>query len=271
MTAQDKLKSRIGNGLHICVGLDSDIKKIPKHLLSYDDPVLEFNRLLIENTYKEVCAYKINTAFYESSGIDGLRTMEETIKIIPNDILIIGDAKRGDIGNTSRKYAQSIYDCFKFDSTTLHPYMGYDSISPFLEYKDKINFILALTSNPGSNDFEKLQSDNKYIYEHVIKKCSEWNTNKNIGIVFGATNPDELKNAIDDFGNLFVLLPGVGAQGGDLEKIVSTFEKKKNINYIINVSRAIIYSDSEEEFHLHAKNKLIEYNEQIFNILKRYY
>ena len=249
MTAIEKLKNKTIAGMHICVGLDTDIKKIPKHLLGNADPIFEFNKIIIENTALYACAYKMNFAFYEKNGVKGIETIYKTLELIPPDILTIADAKRGDIGNTSEMYAQSIYDHFHFDSVTLHPYMGFDSLSPFLNYKDKINFILALTSNSGSVDFEKQKLTNgKYLYQFVIEKVNEWNTNSNCGIVFGATNSEELNENITAFKSLPVLLPGVGTQGGSLEEVVKTFTEHNNCNYLVNISRALIYTDNTSKF-----------------------
>ena len=249
MVALEKLSKKTAAGMHICVGLDSDINKIPQHLLGNTDPILEFNKIIIENTALNACAYKMNFAFYEKNGEKGIETLFKTLELIPADILTIADAKRGDIGNTSELYAQSIYNNFHFDSVTLHPYMGFDSLSPFLNYKDKINFILALTSNSGSADFEKQKLTNgKFLYQFVIEKVNQWNTNSNCGIVFGATNSEELKDNIATFKSLPVLLPGVGAQGGSLEEVVKTFTDHNNINYLVNVSRALIYTDNTVKF-----------------------
>lgn len=268
MKAIDKLKRRLDEGKHICVGLDSDRNKIPSQLKNDKDGIYKFNKAIIESTREEVCAYKVNLAFYENEGMKGFEALERTMDILPDDILIIGDAKRGDIGNTSLMYAQSIYNHFGFDSITLHPYMGYDSLQPFLEYNDKLNFVLALTSNPGSEDFEKLKlSDGRFLYEEVIKKCNDWNTNENIGIVFGATNPDELKKNIHLFESLYTLLPGIGAQGGSLEDVVESFNTAENNRFLINVSRAIIYAEDSASFENAAYQKLIAYNNQIKRIL----
>ena len=268
MTAIEKLSAKTSNGYHICVGLDSDLKKIPVHLHTSPNPILEFNKIIIENTYREAAAYKVNFAFYEKDGFQGLETIHRTLELIPKDVLAIADAKRGDIGNTSHMYAQSIYDHFQFDAITLHPYMGFDSLSPFLEYKSKLNFILALTSNSGSADFEKQKlATGKYLYQYVIEKVNEWNQNKNCGIVFGATNIDELNANIDSFGNLPILLPGVGAQGGSLEEVVKTFSHKKNPNFLINISRALIYPDSPEKFEIKVLQTIKEYNSAVHSIV----
>lgn len=270
MKASEKLLKKFDEGLHICVGLDTDITKIPQHLRFLKDPEFEFNKIIIENTAHAAAAYKINTAFYEKDGRRGLEMLERTLEIIPSDILTIGDAKRGDIGNTSQMYARAVFDGMKFDSVTLHPYMGYDSLSPFLEYTDKVNFILGLTSNKGAADFEKLElRSGEYLYQKVIAKVKEWNEAGNCGIVFGATNPEELKLSIGSFGNLFVLIPGVGAQGGSLEDVAEIFENAGNKNYLINVSRALIYADGTPDFGKSAAGILKNYNDTISRFLRK--
>ncbi|PID59654.1 MAG: orotidine-5'-phosphate decarboxylase [Ignavibacteriae bacterium] len=268
MTAQEKLKHKIDNNLHICVGLDSDINKIPKHLKTSENPILEFNKRIIDSTAEQAAAFKINFAFYECSGIEGYKTLEKTIEYIPNDVLIIADAKRGDIGNTSQMYAQAIYDYFKCDSITLHPYMGYDSVEPFLDYESKINFILGLTSNKGANDFEKLKlNDNNFVYQEVINKTNQWNKNNNLGLVFGATNPEELKLNIQNFNDMPILLPGVGAQGGSLEDVVSIFKGNNKRNFIINISRGLIYYNDSVDFENKISERLTELNKIVANLL----
>lgn len=264
ISAKEKLEKRFNDNLHICVGLDTDIKKIPPHLLKEKEPIIEFNKIVIENTYMDAAAYKINFAFYESLGLRGFDIIQKTLEFIPENILKIADAKRGDIGNTSEMYAKAIFDELNFDSITLHPYMGYDSIQPFIDYKDKISFLLALTSNNGANDFEKIKSlEGKFLYQHVIAKANEWNINKNLGIVFGATKIDELKENITTFNDLLVLLPGVGAQGGSLEDVVKNFVLNKINNYLINVSRALIYCDSSKNFGVAINHTIKEYNKKI--------
>lgn len=253
--AKIKFANAVNNNKHICVGLDTDINKIPDYIKKYDNPILEFNKIVIEHTKDFAGSYKLNFAFYESLGNGGMKILEDTLKYIPTNILTIGDAKRGDIGNTSKMYAKSIYESFGFDSVTLNPYMGIDSIEPFLDYTDNISFILVLTSNKSANDFEKLVlNDGKYLYQNVLDKVNNWNKNNNCGIVFGATNIDELKQNISNFDNLYVLLPGVGAQGGSLEDIVKTFNEHKLDKYQVNISRALIYCDSSNNF----ANKLVE-------------
>jgi orotidine-5'-phosphate decarboxylase len=264
MNAIEKLKNRLDKGFHICVGLDSDIDKIPVYLRNNDDAILKFNKAIIESTNDIAAAFKINFAFYEKEGAKGMELLSHTLELIPEDVLVIGDAKRGDIGNTSKMYAQSMFEHYLIDSSTLSPYMGEDSLSPFIEYKNNLHFILALTSNPGSHDFEKLElTSGKKVYQEVIYKVNEWNKNKNLGIVFGATNLEELKINIENFNELFVLLPGIGAQGGDLEGIVRTFKEYSNNNYLINVSRALIYADSTDNFAKISRRVLEEYNQTI--------
>ncbi|RPI71495.1 MAG: orotidine-5'-phosphate decarboxylase, partial [Ignavibacteriales bacterium] len=218
MNALDKLKKKNTEGKFICVGLDTDLEKIPHHLHSLNDPILEFNKKIIEATSDYAAAYKINFAFYEKLGSEGFDILFKTKEFIPKNILTIADAKRGDIGNTSKYYADAVFNYFGFDSITVNPYMGGDSVKPFLEFEDKLIFILALTSNPGADDFEKLLlKDGSFLFQEVIKKVNDWNNQNNCGIVFGATKIHELKENITSFGKLAVLLPGVGAQGGSLD------------------------------------------------------
>lgn len=264
MKALQKLISANSSGRYICVGLDSDSSKLPPHLSANKNPVLEFNKSIIEATKASAAAYKLNLAFYESEGIAGLINLEETLSLIPNEILIIADGKRGDIGNTSKFYAKSIYEHFKFDCATLNPYMGQDSLEPFLSYSDKLNFILALTSNPGSMDFQKQKLNNgNYLYQFVIGTVHNWNKNFNCGIVFGATNVNELKENISLIKGLPLLIPGVGAQGGNLED-VSKILFSENINsFLINVSRGIIQKSTGEDFAEAAKKELTRLNKVI--------
>ena len=270
MTAQEKLFNKTKNAFHICVGLDSDIKKIPNHLRKEKNAILQFNKAIIDATADEAAAYKLNFAFYENWGIEGLKTLDETISYIPSDILVIGDAKRGDIGNTSQKYAESIFDHFKCDSITLHPYMGSDSVQPFLDYEDKISFLLCLTSNPSSRDFEKQKLENgNYLYQEVITKVNSWNEKNNCGLVFGATNPNELKENISDFNDLPILLPGVGAQGGSLEDIAKIFLSNNKSNYLVNISRGLIYSDDSMSFESVIRERIKGFNQSVKQILER--
>lgn len=268
MTALEKLSTANNSGKFICVGLDSDENKIPAHLKAADNPVLEFNRAIIESTSEHAAAYKINFAFYERKGPNGLKILENTMKYLPSNILSIADAKRGDIGNTSTMYAKSIFDYYKFDAVTLHPLMGYDSLESFFSYTDKLNFILALTSNSGSEDFEKLKLENgRFLYQEIIEKVKVWNVKNNCGIVFGATNSGELFENVDSFELLPVLLPGVGTQGGSLEDVVNAFKSAGRKNFLVNVSRGILYKSNFEDFAFTAKDEIISLGNKIYSIL----
>jgi len=269
MNAITKLNNANKSGKYICVGLDTDPKKLPVHLSSSSNPVLEFNQRIIESTKDLAAAYKLNLAFYESQGVQGLENLTKTLSLIPNNILTIADGKRGDIGNTSNLYARSIFDHFNFDSSTLNPFMGKDSMGPFLDYKDKLNFILVLTSNPGSSDFQKLKlSNGDYLYQEVLKKIHNWNVHSNCAVVFGATNLDELKENLKLIGNLPLLIPGIGAQGGSLKDVVDTlFTANKNL-FLINVSRGIIQKSMGEDFAEAAREELLNLNQIIFKSIQ---
>jgi len=264
MNAFQKLSAANKSGKFICVGLDTDPKKLPEHLLSSENPVVEFNKKIIEATKDSAAAYKLNLAFYESEGIKGLNNLEETLSLIPDDVLTIADGKRGDIGNTSAMYARSIFDHFKFDASTLNPYMGKDSLEPFLSYSDRLNFILVLTSNPGSADFQKLQlKSGEMLYQNVIKNIHSWNKSYNCGIVFGATNFSDLSENLSLIGDLPLLIPGVGAQGGSLEEITKLLFSNKKYSFLINVSRGIIQKSVGEDFAEAANVELQNLNEVV--------
>jgi len=261
MTSQEKILNKNNEGKFICVGLDTDINKIPEFLKNDPYGVFKFNQSIIEATKDYAAGYKINFAFYESAGSAGINELERTVELKPQDIISIADAKRGDIGNTSEMYAKSVYEHFKFDAITLHPYMGKDSLQPFLDFTNKMNYVLVLTSNPGSNDFEKLELKNgRFLYQNILQNVSDWNRDNNCGIVFGATKLDELKTNINNFGNLSILLPGVGAQGGSLEDVSKTFNDNKRKNYLVNVSRGIIYKSNNADFAEAAHNEIIALN-----------
>jgi orotidine-5'-phosphate decarboxylase len=264
MKSIQKLNLANNSGKYICVGLDTDPKKLPQHLSSFKKPVVEFNKRIIEATKDSAAAYKLNLAFYESEGIKGLEDLEESLSFIPENILTIADGKRGDIGNTSNLYARSIFEHFGFDSATLNPYMGQDSLEPFLSYSEKYNFILVLTSNPGSVDFQKQKLQNgEFLYQEVIKKIHSWNKNRNCGIVFGATNIAELKENINLIDDLPLLIPGVGAQGASLEDVTNLLFSDKKFSFLINVSRGIIQKSIGEDFADAAKNELVALNKTI--------
>ena len=230
-----------------CVGLDTSPELIPPGM-----SVLEFNKSIIDATADLVCAYKPNLAFYEVQGEKGLDALHKTVQHIPKDIPVIGDAKRGDVGNTSAAYAKALFDHFEFDAVTVSPYLGFDSLEPFLKYKEKGVIILCRTSNKGAADFQSLlyqfEGKNMPLYEIVALKASRWNTNHNVGLVVGATYPEELKNIRQAHPDLPILIPGVGAQGGDLELAVRYGIDADNRGIIINSSRGIIYASKGADF-----------------------
>ncbi len=244
---------------YLCVGLDSDIAKIPKFLLSESDPLFAFNKHIIDATKEHCVAYKINTAFYESIGNLGWEAMEKTVNYIPEDIFKIADAKRADIGNTSKMYAKAFFEDMPFDAVTVSPYMGSDSVLPFLEYKNKWIILLALTSNEGSKDFQLLKTGDEYLYEKVINVSKQWGSAENMMYVIGATHPQKFVEIRKLLPNHFLLVPGVGAQGGDLSEI-SKNGLNKNCGLLVNVSRQIIYADNSENYAHKAAEQAAEYH-----------
>ena len=235
----------------LCVGLDTDIRKIPQHLLKEDDPVFSFNREIIDATAEYCIAYKPNMAFYESLGVEGVVAFEKTVKYIREnypDQFIIADAKRGDIGNTSEMYARSFFDHLRVDAVTVAPYMGEDSVKPFLIYPEAWVILLALTSNKGSHDFQLTEDkDGERLFEKVLKKSSEWATEEQMMYVVGATQGKMFADIRKHVPNHFLLVPGVGAQGGSLEE-VARYGMNNQCGLIVNSSRAIIYADKSEQF-----------------------
>jgi len=232
----------------LCVGLDTDIRKIPKFLLSNEDPVAEFNKRIIEATHEYCIAYKPNLAFYEAEGVNGMRSLEKTMKYIPSGLFTIADAKRGDIGNTSAMYARAFFEHYNFDSVTVAPYMGSDSVKPFLGFENKWVIVLALTSNEGAFDFQFVESSTgEKLYEKVIGKCNTWGDENQIMYVVGATKAESLKNIRAVAPASFLLVPGVGAQGGSLSD-VAKFGMNKDCGLLVNASRSILYASSGEDF-----------------------
>ncbi|MFZ4526267.1 MAG: orotidine-5'-phosphate decarboxylase [Chlorobium sp.] len=242
-SVRDKANSRIAAlGSLLCVGLDSDPAKIPQVFSVYQNPVLEFNRSIIRATSDVAIAYKLNTAFYEARGIAGLQDMEQTLRLIPEGCMTIADAKRADIGNTSKMYAQAFFEHWSFDALTVAPYMGFDSLEPFFAYEDKLIFVLCLTSNDGSADFEEREmADGTPLYRSVLDKVASWSRNGNGGVVVGATKSAVLGEIRHHAPGLFLLIPGVGAQGGSLRDAVNFGVDGKRQGAIINVSRALVY------------------------------
>lgn len=257
----------------LCVGLDSDIKKIPKHLLEREDPIFEFNKAIIDATAPYAIAYKPNLAFYECDGVKGMAALEKTVKYIREnhpDIFIIADAKRGDIGNTAKMYARSFFEHLGVDAITVAPYMGEDSVTPFLEYPDKWTILLALTSNKGSQDFQMIQDKNGHrIFERVIKRSSHWGTPINLMYVVGATQGQLFEDVRKAAPRNFLLVPGVGAQGGSLEE-VAQYGMIDECGLIVNSSRAIIYASGGEDFAQAAGEKAKAMAEQMAELLEKY-
>lgn len=234
---------------YLCVGLDTDLTKIPKHLLAGPDPIFEFNRQIIDATHDFAVAYKPNLAFYEALGAKGWESLQKTIEYIPKDIFTIADAKRGDIGNSSSLYAKAFFEQMNFDALTVAPYMGEDSVKPFFEFKNKWVILLAHTSNSGSADFQLLESkqSGRRLYEEVIVKSGQWGTPDNLMYVVGATHADKISEIRKLAPDHFFLVPGIGAQGGDLE-MVSRHGMNKDCGLLVNSARAIIYSSSGKDF-----------------------
>jgi len=232
----------------LCVGLDSDIQKIPKHLLKEKNPILAFNKAIIDATKDYCVAYKPNIAFYEVLGARGWEILEETLNYIPSTHFTIADAKRGDIGNTSKMYAKTFFETYNFDSITIAPYMGRDSVQPFLEFDGKWAILLALTSNSGAQDFERLRLENNdFLYQEVVQKSQQWGTPENLMYVVGATAPDALKDIRRLAPEHFFLIPGVGAQGGDLEEVMQA-ACNTEVGILVNASRSILYASGKADF-----------------------
>jgi len=245
----------------LCVGLDPDPKLMPANI-----SVFEFNKAIIDATSDLVCAYKPNYAFYEALGNEGLDALRQTVKHIPDNIPVIGDAKRGDIGNTARAYAKAIFDDLGFDATTVSPYLGFDSIEPFIQYHEKGIFILCRTSNAGAIDFQALrclEHEQRSLFEIVALKASEWNVHGNIGLVVGATYPEELRMIRQSHPDMPLLIPGIGAQGGDIALTVSYGVDTQGEKAIINSSRQIIYASRERDFAEAARHAALELSDQI--------
>jgi orotidine-5'-phosphate decarboxylase len=262
---------------YLCVGLDTDITKIPKHLQSHPDAVFEFNKAIIDAT-KDLCvAYKINTAFYEAMGLKGWEAMEKTVNYIPAEHFRIADAKRGDIGNTSSQYAKAFFEQMPFDAITLAPYMGEDSVKPFLEYEGKWAIVLGLTSNKGANDFEltkvaggsdESENNSEMLYEKVLKTVSNWGSTENLMFVIGATQADAFINIRKLTPDHFYLVPGVGTQGGSL-KDISEKAMNSDCGILVNASRVIIYASEKEDFANEARAIAQQYQYEMAGYLKK--
>lgn len=269
MTRQQLFENIKSKNSFLCIGLDTDLKKIPAHLLQAEDAVFEFNKLIIDAT-KDLCvAYKLNLAFYESLGSKGLESFERTLRYIPENIFTIADAKRGDIGNTSTMYAETFFKYYNADAVTVAPYMGEDSVKPFLDYAGKFTIVLALTSNDGSKDFQFMSEGSEMLFEKVIRKTMSWGNPDNLMFVLGATRDEHLKRVRELAPENFLLIPGVGAQGGDLEK-VAQHGMNKECGLLVNSSRQIIYAGSEKDFAEKAGVEAKKVQQQMKALLQKF-
>jgi len=251
----------------LCVGLDTDLNKIPKHLLDTEDPIFEFNKAIIDATKEVAVAYKPNIAFYECYGPKGWESLRKTLEYIPKDIFTIADAKRGDIGNTSTYYAKTFFDYLNCDSVTVAPYMGSDSVTPFLEFKNKWVILLALTSNAGALDFQLTKDGSgKELFKHVLEKSSSWGTPENLMYVVGATRAEDIAEVRKVVPDHFFLVPGVGAQGGSLEDVCN-YGWNKDCGLLVNSSRAIIYASQKEDFGTRAHEEALKLQNEMSRIL----
>ncbi|MDZ7879278.1 MAG: orotidine-5'-phosphate decarboxylase [Saprospiraceae bacterium] len=264
MTRQQLFEQIQQKKSYLCVGLDTDLSKIPPHLLAFDDPIFEFNKQIIDAT-RDICvAYKPNTAFYESQGVKGWIALEKTVDYIGNQHFTIADAKRGDIGNTSKMYAQAFFDTLNFDAVTVAPYMGQDSVKPFLEFKDKWTILLALTSNKGSEDFQFIRD----MFKIVLQTAQSWGTPDNLMFVIGATQAERFKEIRKLVPHNFFLVPGIGAQGGDLRQ-VSEYGMNDHCGLLVNSSREIIYAGHGEDFAEKAREAALKVQQTMGQILEK--
>ena len=284
MTRQQLIDQINQKKSYLCVGLDTDLTKIPRHLQSHPDAMFAFNKAIIDATLPHCVSYKINTAFYEAMGVKGWEVIERTVNYIPDTHFKIADAKRGDIGNTSTQYARAFFEAMNFDAVTVAPYMGEDSVRPFLEYEGKWAIVLGLTSNKGANDFElkQLISENgeehlraEFLYERVLRTVAKWGTPDNLMFVVGATQPEEFVNIRSIIPDHFLLVPGVGTQGGSLKDISekamitsSAASARGDVGLLVNASRAVIYASGKEDFALEAKAIAEQYQFEMKSYLK---
>lgn len=256
----------------LCVGLDSDYSKLPQHLLATEDPVFEFNKAIIDATAAVTIAYKPNIAFYESRGVEGWKSLEKTVSYIKSrypEIFTIADAKRGDIGNTSEMYASAFLNRLNFDSITVAPYMGEDSVTPFLKYENKWVILLALTSNKGAFDFQFFQEDGVKLYEKVLSFSQNWGNHENMMYVVGATKAEMLEGIRKIVPRHFLLVPGVGAQGGSLEE-VARYGMNSHCGLIVNSSRGIIFADKTENFAVRAGEEAVKLQNDMACLLQEH-
>ena len=270
MTTQQLHQQILNKKSFLCIGLDVDLNKIPKHLLAAEDPIFEFNKAIIDVTHDIAVAYKPNTAFYEAYGLKGWQSLEKTINYINQkhpEIFTIADAKRGDIGNTSTMYAKAFFEDLSFDSVTVAPYMGKDSVEPFLAFKDKFTIMLALTSNEGAFDFQTKSVEGEELYKTVLKTSKTWKNSQNLMYVVGATKAEyftEIRKIVPDS---FLLVPGVGAQGGSLQEVCK-YGMSSNIGLLINSSRAVIYASNGTDFAEKAREEALKVQQEMAQLIK---
>lgn len=270
MTSQEIFAQIQKKSSFLCVGLDPDPQRIPQHLLKEKDPVLTFNKIIIDHTIDQAVAYKPNLAFYEAMGPAGLETLAKTLEYLPEEVFTIADAKRGDIGNTSRLYAKAFFEQMNFDAITVAPYMGEDSVGPFLEFDGKWVILLALTSNQGSKDFQLIENQAKQpLYASVLEKSQAWGNTDNMMYVVGATRGESIADVRKLIPDHFLLVPGVGAQGGSLEE-VAKYGMNNQCGLLVNSSRGIIYASSGEDFGEAAKQEAILLQESMAKQLDIY-
>jgi orotidine-5'-phosphate decarboxylase len=268
MTRQELIKQIKIKKSFLCVGLDTDINKIPKFLLDFEDPIFEFNKRIIDATKDFCVSYKPNIAFYERHGAKGWESLAKTIAYIPKEHFIIADAKRGDIGNTASYYADAFFKEMNCDAITVAPYMGKDSVTPFLNYENKWAIVLAMTSNPGSLDFQFIEDQSgKILAEQVVEKCSTWATDEQLMFVVGATRSEDIARIRKAAPSHFFLVPGVGAQGGSLADVVE-FGWNEDCGLLVNSSRAIIYASTNEDFDLRASEEAKKVQQEMAVVLQ---
>lgn len=271
MTTQELVQQIKSKKSFLCIGLDVDLTKIPKHLLEFDDPIFEFNKAIIDATYDLCVSYKPNIAFYEAYGLKGWQSLQKTIDYLNekySEIFTIADAKRGDIGNTSSMYAKAFFEDLNFDSVTVAPYMGKDSVEPFLEFENKHAIMLALTSNEGAFDFQTKNIEGKELYKIVLETSKTWKNAQKLMYVVGATKAEyfaEIRKIIPDS---FILVPGVGAQGGSLQEVCK-YGLNENIGLLINSSRGIIYASNEKDFAQKAREEALKLQREMQLILDK--
>ena len=271
MTKQELINQIRKKNSFLCIGLDVDLTKIPSHLLDLEDPIFEFNKQIIDATHHLAVAYKPNTAFYEAFGIKGWKSLEKTINYLNEkypEIFTIADAKRGDIGNTSTMYAKAFFEDLNFDSVTVAPYMGSDSVEPFLAFEDKFTILLALTSNKGGLDFQGMKVNENELYKEVLQKAISWKNSDNLMFVVGATKAEYFESIRKIVPNHFLLVPGIGAQGGNLQDVCK-YGLTKDVGLLINSSRGIIYAGNDENFAQKAQEKALELQQEMIIILNK--